>query len=86
MEMMTSVDHSLQYIPQLATHLSSLHVTNAGPYMTAAGHAHHAAYPTLYAPSQSTAATVLPATLSLAAESDPSVSAAASPDEPFSYG
>ena len=42
MEMMTAsgMDHSLQYIPQLATHLSSLHVGNAGPYLTAGGHGH----------------------------------------------
>ena len=98
MEMMTSgMDHSLQYIPQLATHLSSLHVSNANPYMTAGGHGHghghghHAAaavaagYPTLYAPNQSAA--VMP-TLSLATgESDPTATASASsPDEPFSYG
>jgi len=83
MEMITSgMDHSLQYIPQLTTHLSSLHVGN-GPYMTQGGHGHHATYPTLYAPNQS--ATVMPA-LSLATESDHSASAAASPDEPYSYG
>jgi hypothetical protein len=84
MEMITSgMDPSLQYIPQLTTHLSSLHVGNPGPYMTPGGHAHHATYPALYAPNQSTA--VMPA-LSLATESDPSASAAASPDEPYSYG
>jgi len=83
MEMITSgMDHSLQYIPQLTTHLSSLHVGN-GPYMTPGGHGHHATYPTLYAPNQSAA--VMPA-LSLATESDHSASAAASPDEPYSYG
>ena len=78
------MDPSLQYIPQLTTHLSSLHVGSAGPYMTAAGHAHHAAYPAaLYAANQP--AGVMGAGLSLA-ESDPSASAAASPDEPYPYG
>lgn len=103
MEMLTSgMDPSLQYIPQLTTHLSSLHVGSPGnPYGMGPGghghghghghhhhhHHHHSGYPTtaLYATSQSAAA-VMPAALSLAAESDPSASAAASPDEPFSYG
>lgn len=99
MEMLTSgMDPSLQYIPQLTTHLSSLHVGSPGnPYaMGPSGHGHghhhhhhhhHSAYQAtaLYTASQSAAA-VMPAALSLAAESDPSASAAASPDEPFSYG
>lgn len=101
MEMLTSgMDPSLQYIPQLTTHLSSLHVGSPGnPYgMGPSGHGHghhhqhhhhhhHNAYQAtaLYTASQSAGA-VMPAALSLAAESDPSASAAASPDEPFSYG
>ena len=107
MEMITSgMDpSSLQYIPQLAPHLSSLHVGNPGnPYghLQAAGpagghgghhshhHHHHGGYP-IYTGGQSAAATavsaaaVMPATLSLANESD-AASTAASPDDSFSYG
>ena len=96
MEMLTSgMDPSLQYIPQLTTHLSSLHVGQPGnPYGMGPGghghhhhHHHHGGYP-LYATGGSAgaaAAGVMPA-LSLATESDPSASATASPDEPFSYG
>ncbi|XP_046455249.1 RNA-binding motif, single-stranded-interacting protein 2-like isoform X3 [Daphnia pulex] len=103
MEMLTSgMDPSMQYIPQLTTHLSSLHVGSPGnPYaMGPSGHPgghgghhhhhhhHHNAYQAaaLYQASQSQAAVMGPASLSLAPESDPSASATASPDEPFSYG
>ena len=78
MEMLTSgMDPSLQYIPQLTTHLSSLHVGSPGnPYgMGPSGHGHghhhhhhhhHSAYQAtaLYTASQSAAA-VMPAALSL---------------------
>ncbi len=101
--MLTSgMDPSMQYIPQLTTHLSSLHVGSPGnPYAMGPGghpgghgghhhhhHHHHNAYQAaaLYQASQSQAAVMGPASLSLAPESDPSASATASPDEPFSYG
>ncbi|XP_059352673.1 protein alan shepard-like isoform X2 [Daphnia carinata] len=100
MEMLTSgMDPSLQYIPQLTTHLSSLHVGSPGnPYaMGPSGHGHghhhhhhhhHSAYQAaaLYQASQPQAAVMGPNSLSMAPESDPSASATASPDEPFSYG
>ena len=108
MEMISSgMDpNSLQYIPQLAPHLSSLHVSNPpNPYghLQAAGpagghgahhahhHHHHGGYPTIYtaggqaAAAAAAAANVMPATLSLATESD-ATSTAASPDDSFSYG
>nr|CAH0113344.1 unnamed protein product [Daphnia galeata] len=103
MEMLTSgMDPSMQYIPQLTTHLSSMHVGSPGnPYAMSSlpsghghgghhhhHHHHHSAYQAaaLYQASQSQAAVMGPASLSLAPESDPSASATASPDEPFSYG
>ncbi|XP_045036103.1 RNA-binding motif, single-stranded-interacting protein 2 isoform X2 [Daphnia magna] len=101
MEMLTSgMDPSMQYIPQLTTHLSSLHVSSPGnPYAMGPGghgghghhhhhHHHHSAYQAaaLYQASQSQAAVMGPNSLSMAPESDPSASATASPDEPFSYG